>query len=184
MLSDKARATLADVLTHYPADQKASAVIYALYLAQQEGGYITEEAAREVANLLEMDPTEVLGVVGFYTLLYEHPVGKYMLHYCNDMPCALRGADQFLGVLESKLGIRAGETTADGLFTIDPVMCIGACHRAPCMQVNLEFQEFLTEEKLDRLLEMLRRGETVRSNMAADAEPTPSAPLEFGGPTR
>lgn len=177
MLSERSREALAEVLTHYPPDQKASAVIFALYLAQQDYGYVTQAAAHEVAALLDMDSTEVLGIVGFYSLLHEAPVGKYLLHFCNDTPCALRGADDFLRRIEDRLGIQAGETTADGLFTLEPVMCLGACHRAPCMQVNLEFQEFLTEETLDRLLAMLRAGEPLRPNMAAAEQPTPQAPL-------
>ncbi|MCW5879920.1 MAG: NAD(P)H-dependent oxidoreductase subunit E [Anaerolineae bacterium] len=179
MLSEHSKQLLAERLTHYPPNEKASAVIYACYLAQADSPThsITQQAAREIAEVLEMDPTEVQGVIGFYSLLFEEPMGKYVIHFCNDLPCALRGADRFYEFVRARLGIEDGETTPDGLFTIEHAMCIGACHRAPCMQVNLEFQEFLTEEKFDRIIELLRAGEPLRANMA-DAEPlSAAAPL-------
>lgn len=179
MLSEHSKQLLAERLTHYPPSEKASAVIYACYLAQRDSPthHITQQAARQIADLLEMDATEVQGIIGFYTLLYEEPRGKYVIHFCNDLPCALRGADRFYEFVKARLGVEDGETTADGLFTVEHVMCIGACHRAPCMQVNLEFQEFLTEEKFDRIIDLLREGAPLRANMA-DAEPVrPSAPL-------
>ena len=179
MLSEQSRQILSGILTHYPPDRKASAVIYACYLAQQDDPdhYVSQQDAREIADLLAMDPTEVQDIVGFYSLLYEQPMGKFVIHYCNDLPCALRGADRFLKVVEARLGIESGETTPDGLFTLEEAMCLGACHRAPMMQVNLEMQEFLTEEKVDRLIEMLRAGEPLRANMADAVQPTPQAPL-------
>lgn len=177
MLTEQSKQTLAELLTHYPPDRKASGVLFALYLAQRDYGYVTLQAAREVAGLLDMDPTEVMGVAGFYSLLHTEPVGKYVIDYCNDLPCALRGSGPMLKKLEEKLGIKAGETTPDGLFTLNDVMCIGACHRAPCMQVNLEFQEFLTEEKLDQLLAALRAGEMPLPNLATTEVVTPWAPI-------
>ncbi|MFN8485527.1 MAG: NAD(P)H-dependent oxidoreductase subunit E [Anaerolineae bacterium] len=177
MLTEQSKQTLAELLTHYPPDRKASAVLFALYLAQRDYGYVTLNAAREVAGLLDMDPTEVMGVAGFYSLLHTEPVGKYVIDYCNDLPCALRGSGAMLKKLEAKLGIQPGETTPDGLFTLNDVMCIGACHRAPCMQVNLEFQEFLTEEKLDQILAALRAGEAPGFNMATEPVVEPWAPV-------
>ncbi len=179
MLSEKSRLLLAERLKNYPPDRKASAVIYACYLAQEDNPdhYISQQDVRDIADLLDMDATEVQGVIGFYTLLYEQPMGKYVVHYCNDLPCALRGADQFLHVLEHKLGIGHGETTPDALFTLEEAMCIGACHRAPCMQINLEFQEFLTDEKVDRIIDMLRAGEPLRPNMADAVQLQPQSPL-------
>ena len=177
MLSEQSKQTLAELLTHYPPDRKASGVLFALYLAQRDYGYVTLQAAREVASLLDMDPTEVMGVAGFYSLLHTEPVGKYVIDYCNDLPCALRGSGAMLKKIEEKLGIKAGETTPDGLFTLNDVMCIGACHRAPCMQVNLEFQEFLTDEKVDRIIDMLRAGEPLRANMADAVQLLPQSPL-------
>ncbi len=154
MLPENYKQVLDAVLQTYPS--KRSAVVQALYLAQEEHGYLTEEVMREVAGLLEMDPTEVLSIAGFYTLLHEKPVGRYLLHVCNDFPCALRGADEFLDHVCRRLGVGPGETTEDGLFTVEPVMCIGACHGAPVMQVNLEFHENMTPEVVDELLEKLR----------------------------
>jgi NADH-quinone oxidoreductase subunit E len=155
MLSEKSRQELQTILARYPS--RRSAIISALYLAQQDYGCVTEEAMREVARLLDLDPTEVKSVAGFYTLFYTAPVGRYVLHVCHDFPCALRGADEFLGHVCHKLDVQPGETTGDGLFTVEPVMCIGACDRAPVMQVNLEFHENLTNEKIDQLLDDLRR---------------------------
>lgn len=179
MLSEQSKAALAEKLKNYPPDRKASAVIYACYLAQADNPnhYITQQEVREIAELLDMEPTEVQGVIGFYSLLYEQPKGKYVIHYCNDLPCSLRGAGKFLHVVEAQLGVHEGETTADGLFTLEEAMCLGACHRAPMMQVNLEMQEFLTEEKLARTLELLRAGAPVRANMADAEQPTPQAPI-------
>jgi NADH-quinone oxidoreductase subunit E len=180
MLSEHSRQLLAEKLKHYPPDRKASAVIFACYLAQKDNPdhYISQQDVREIADLLDMDATEVQGVIGFYTLLYERPMGKYVIHYCNDLPCALRGTNQFLHILEHKLGIGQGEMTPDGLFTLEEAMCLGACHRAPIMQINLEFQEFLTEDKLDRILGMLQAGEPLRRNMADATELLPQAPWQ------
>jgi NADH-quinone oxidoreductase subunit E len=110
---------------------------------------------REVAEIIGCDPTEVKSVVGFYTMFYEHPVGQFVIDVCDDLPCALRGADKFVGHCEKKLGIRAGHTTPDGKFTLNTVMCIAACDRAPVAQVNKEFRYDLTEESFDRIVDDL-----------------------------
>jgi NADH:ubiquinone oxidoreductase subunit E len=109
-----------------------------------------------VAGVLELDPTLVLSLAGFYTLFYEEPVGKYVLEICNDLPCALRGADEFVEMACQKLGVELDETTADGLFTIKTVMCLAACDKAPMLQVNLKYEENLDEEKFDALISRLR----------------------------
>jgi len=105
MLSEHSKQLLAERLTHYPPNEKASAIIYACYLAQADSPThsITQQAAREIAELLEMDSTEVQGVIGFYSLLFEEPMGKYVIHFCNDMPCALRGADRFYEFVKERL---------------------------------------------------------------------------------
>ncbi|MFQ6058349.1 MAG: NADH-quinone oxidoreductase subunit NuoE [Anaerolineae bacterium] len=155
--SEKAKQELERVLAKYP--DKRSALLPALYLAQEEYGYLSEEAMREVAELLELEPTEVYSVAGFYTLLYMEPAGRYVLQVCDDLPCALRGAEELVEHLCHKLGIRPGETTPDGLFTLETVPCLAACHRAPVMQVNLEYHEDLSEEKVDELIETLKSDE-------------------------
>jgi len=165
MLSENARNTIQALLPHYQTKQ--SAVIPALYLAQKDYGYLTDAAVREVAEILDMDPTEVLGVSSFYTLLYDHPVGKYVLQICDDLPCALRGAEEFADHVCRKLGVKSGQTTPDGMFTVERVMCLGACNKAPLMQVNLEFHENLTTEQADRLIEDLRSGKVTTPGKSA-----------------
>lgn len=154
MLSDAAKAELDSILTHYP--DKRSALLPALYIAQREYGYLSAEAMREVASSLELDPTEVYSVVRFYSLFYSEPVGKYVIHVCEDLPCALRGAEGLIRQLEERLGIRVGETTPDGLFTLQTAMCLAGCDKAPLMQVNLEYEENLTPGRIDEILQRLR----------------------------
>ncbi len=162
-------------INHFPPGRQASAVLRLLYLAQAAYGRLTAEAIGEVAALVELDPTHVRGLVGFYTLLMEAPHGGYVVHYCNDLPCALRGADDFLPTLCEKLGVQPGETSADGLFTLEPVMCLAACQRAPMMQVNLEYFYDLTPERLDQIVADLRA--------RAAASPPRRPPFGFGPPS-
>ncbi len=154
MIAETYAEEIKGLLARYP--DKKSAVLPLMHLAQHEYGYMSEEAMKEVAAILDLDPTHVLSLSGFYTLYYEEPVGKYVLEVCNDLACALRGADQFLEMACDKLSIRPEETTDDGLFTIKPVMCLAACDRAPMLQCNLKFEERLDEEKFDQLLARLR----------------------------
>jgi NADH-quinone oxidoreductase subunit E len=111
---------------------------------------------RDVAGVLDLDPTEVLSLAGFYTLFYEESVGKYVLEICNDLPCALRGADEFVDMACEKLGVEVGGTTEDGMFTVKTVMCLAACDKAPMLQVNLKYEENLDEAKFDALITRLR----------------------------
>lgn len=157
MLKEKYAQEIASLLQRYPEGRQKSAVLPLLHIAQQEYGYASREAIAEVAEILDLDPTHVLSIAGFYSLYYEEPVGKYVLEICNDLPCALRGADQFIEMACQKLGVKKDEITADGLFTIKNVMCLGACDRAPMLQCNLKFEENLDEAKLDALLTQLRQ---------------------------
>lgn len=154
MIAETYAKEIEGLLARYP--DKKSAVLPLMHLAQREYGYMSDEAMKEVAAILDVDPTHVLSLTGFYTLYYEEPVGKYVLEVCNDLACALRGADEFLEMTCNKLGIGPDETTDDGLFTIKPVMCLAACDRAPMLQCNLKFEEHLDEEKFDQLLARLR----------------------------
>jgi len=142
------------ILAKYP--DKRSAVLPVMYLAQEAHGYLNKEAMVEVAEVIGLDPTEVLSLAGFYTLFYEEPVGKYVLEICNDLPCALKGADEFVEMACRKLDIDVGGTTEDGLFTVKTVMCLAACDKAPMLQVNLKYEENLDEEKFDNLIRRLR----------------------------
>lgn len=171
------RAFAADVaaaIAKYPDDRKASAVLDLLYLAQAAYGRVTTEAIEEVASLLEMDPTQVRGVVGFYSLFKEEPHGRMVVHYCTDLPCALRGAEAFLPEVCRAFGVaKPGETSPDGQFSVEEAMCLAACDRAPMMQVNLSYFHDLTPERLDGIVTALKA--------RAEAQPRPGAPYGLGG---
>jgi len=165
-LLEKYPSEIRTILNKYPADQKRSAVMPLLYLAQreavQESGqlFVTQAAIQDIAAILEISSTEVASIVGFYTLYYDHPDGCYHIQVCTDLPCALRGADKFLDELCKRLNIRPGETTADGLVKVEPVMCLAACDRAPMFQVQsadgLDYHENQTVESALALIETLR----------------------------
>lgn len=154
MIAEKYAKEIEGILARFPT--KKSAVLPLMHLAQHEYGYMSQEAMREVASILGLDPTHVLSLAGFYSLYYEEPVGRYVLEICNDLACALRGADEFVEMATQKLGIPVDGTTADGLFTLKTVMCLGACDRAPMLQCNLKFEEHLDEAKFEALLARLR----------------------------
>jgi NADH-quinone oxidoreductase subunit E len=154
LLAEKYPEEIKGILAKYPDSR--SAVLPVMYLAQEAYGYMSRDAMRDVASVLGLDPTHVLSLAGFYSLYYEEPVGKYVLEICNDLPCALRGADEFVEMACNKLDIGVEGTTADGMFTIKTVMCLAACDKAPMMQVNLRYEENLDEEKFDALITRLR----------------------------
>jgi NADH-quinone oxidoreductase subunit E len=124
------------VLKKYPNDQQRSAVMALLYMAQREDGFVSKQNMIDIADILDMTPTEVAAIVGFYTLYHDKPGGKYRIQVCNDLPCALKGADEFLEKLCENLGIKVGETTEDGLVTVEGVMCLAGCDGAPMFQVQ------------------------------------------------
>lgn len=165
MFAEKYADEIRGILAKYP--QKKSAILSLMHLAQEEYGYMSPEAIQAVAGVLELDPTHVLSIAGFYSLYYEEPVGRYVLEVCTDLACALRGADEFLAMAADRLGIPVEGTTEDGLFSLKHVMCLGACDRAPMLQCNLRFEEHLDEEKFDALIARLREeaasGETAPS---------------------
>lgn len=150
MLTEQYAEEIQAILGKYPPDQKRSAVMPLLYLAQRERGFITKQAMQEVAAICGITPTEVASVVGFYTLYHDEQGGKYRIQVCTDLPCALRGAEQFLEQLCENLGIQVGETTPDGLVSVEAVMCLAGCDRAPMFQVQsgegLEYHEEQTVE--------------------------------------
>ncbi len=148
------------ILAKYPPEHKRSAVMPLLYLAQSEEGYITKEAMQDVADTLEISVTDVGAIVGFYTLYHDKKEGKYRMQVCTDLPCALRGADQFMESLCSNLGIKVGETTHDGLITLEAVTCLAGCDRAPMFQLQskdgLTYHEDMTVDKTMELIEELK----------------------------
>lgn len=146
MLATKYADRIAQIRSKYP--DKRSTVMPLLYVAQEEYGWTSDEAIREVAELCDLDPTEVKTIAGFYTMYSEQPKGKYWLQVCNDLPCALRGADQFLEDLKAHLGVGEHEITPDGLFTVEHVMCLAACDKAPMLQCNFHYMENLDIEKM------------------------------------
>jgi NADH-quinone oxidoreductase subunit E len=160
-LADKYPQEVKKILAKYPPEQKRSAVMPLLYLAQREDGFITKSALEDLAQLLDITSTEVAEIVGFYTLYHDKKAGKYRMQVCNDLPCALRGADKFLNELCSNLGIRVGETTADGMITLETVTCLAGCDRAPMFQIQspngLEYHENMTVDKTMELVEALRK---------------------------
>jgi NADH-quinone oxidoreductase subunit E len=136
MLANKHRAQIDTILAKYPADQRRSAVMPLLYLAQSEYGHISPAAMEEVGELCGLSSTDVAGIVGFYTLYYDRPEGKRRMQICTDLPCALRGAEAFAEQVCQNLGVKLGQTTADGEWTVEAVMCLAACDRAPMFQVQ------------------------------------------------
>lgn len=157
-LRDKYGAQIDEILGRYA--QKRSAVIQLLYMAQDEYGRLTDDAVREVAAIVDVPPTDVFEVVGFYTLLYDEPMGKWVLQVCDDVPCCFCGAEELVGALEQKLNVTAGfgaeGTTSDGVFTVQRVKCLAACDKAPLLQANLEYFYNVDIDQLDTLLTGLR----------------------------
>ena len=146
-------------IAKYPADRQASAVLPLLDLAQrQSGGWLPLAAMHHVADLLQMPKIRVYEVATFYTMLNLRPVGRYLLQACTTTPCWLRGSDAVVAACEKKLGIAMGETSADGLFTLVEVECLGACVNAPILQVNDDFYEDLDGPATEALLDALREG--------------------------
>ena len=150
------------ILAKYPADRagKHSAVMPLMYLAQRENGYITKEAIGQIAEICEITTTEVASMIGFYTLYHDEPSGKYRIQVCTDLPCALRGAEEFLQNLCENLGVKVGEPTADGKIIIETVMCLAGCHNAPMFQVQgpegIEYHENQTVESALDVINKLR----------------------------
>jgi NADH-quinone oxidoreductase subunit E len=142
-------------VSKYP--DKRSAVMPLLYVVQDEYGWVTPDGIDEVAAILDMDPTQVKSIAGFYTMYSEKPKGKYWLQVCTDLACALRGADQFHEELKAELGVEEGGTTEDGLFTVEHVMCLAACDKAPMLQCNFHFYEQLDMDKMRALLAEWRK---------------------------
>lgn len=155
-LDKKYSKEIKQLLAKYPPEHKRSAVMPLLYLAQREEGYVNKEAMKDIARILDITETEVASIIGFYTLYHDKKAGKYRMQICTDLPCALRGADEFLNNLCGNLGIKVGETTEDGLVTLESVMCLAACDRAPMFQTQgpdgIKYHEYMT---VDRTLELI-----------------------------
>lgn len=154
-LSAERLARIEDILSRYPT--KMAGCIPVLHLVQEEHGWVSEEAMQWVAKRLELSAAHVRGVVTFYTLFNQHPVGKHQLWVCQTLSCALNGSDQILHHCEKRLGVKPGETTADGKVTLRTAECLASCGTAPMVQVDRDFHENLDIPKLDALLDRLTR---------------------------
>ena len=166
-LANKYPKEVKQILSKYPPEHKRSAVMPLLFLAQREEGYLTKSAIQDVAQIVDITETEVAALVGFYTLYHDKKEGKYRLQVCTDLPCALRGAEEFMESVCSNLGIKVGETTPDGFVTIEAVTCLAACDKAPMFQTQgpdgIKYHENMNVDKTLELISVLRRsGREVR----------------------
>jgi NADH-quinone oxidoreductase subunit E len=156
--SDEKMQEVQKIIDRYPAGKQKSALIPLLHLAQQEfGGWLDVPVMDYVASLLNIAPIEVYEVATFYSMYNLKPVGKYLFEVCQTGPCMLNGSDDIIDYIKEKLGIGAGETTSDGMFTLKTVECLGACGYAPMMQLGKHYREHLTKEKVDQIIEECKR---------------------------
>ena len=145
------------LVARYPSDKQKSALLPVLHLAQDSfGGWLSAETMDYVAELLHIDPIEVYEVATFYSMYNLKPVGKYLFEVCQTGPCMISGSDNIVDYIKTKLGIGVGETTADGMFTLKTVECLGACGYAPMMQLGKHYKEHLTKERVDQIIEECR----------------------------
>lgn len=145
-----------EIIGRYPHPK--SALIPLLHLAQEQDGYLTEDAMIHIAELIDHTPAEVIGTASFYEMFKREPVGDYLINVCTNISCMLMGGEELLHHLEDRLDIRPGSTTADGLFTLEDVECIAACTEAPCLTVNYRYFHEISTDEADQLLEDLRAG--------------------------
>jgi NADH-quinone oxidoreductase subunit E len=150
------RARFDEIVKRYPPDRRRSAVLPALYLVQQQQGYITANGIRHAAELLGITRADVEDVVSYYTMFYRKPVGRFVLNVCRTLSCAINGAERVTDELSAKLGIRPGQTDPSGTFTLVEVECLGACDRAPVVMVNYDWHECLKPEDASKLIDDLR----------------------------
>ena len=156
--SENDLAKVQEIIAHYPEGKQKSALLPVLHLAQDTfGGWLSTETMDYVASLLQIEPIEVYEVATFYSMYHLKPVGKYVFEVCQTGPCMLRGSDDIIQYITQTLGIRAGETTTDGLFTLKTVECLGACGYAPMMQLGKYYREHLTKEKVDAIIAECRK---------------------------
>jgi NADH-quinone oxidoreductase subunit E len=146
-----------EIIARYPSGKQKSALLPVLHLAQVEfGGWLDVPVMDYVASLLSIEPIEVYEVASFYSMFNLKPVGKFLFEVCQTGPCMLNGSDNIIDYIKQKLNIRVGETTADGMFTLNTVECLGACGYAPMMQFGKTYREHLTKEKVDAIIEECR----------------------------
>lgn len=156
--SEAAMAEIRRYISHYPPDRKKSAILPILHIAQAEfGGWVSPQVQDKVAEILDIQPIEVYEVSSFYTMFNLKPVGRHVLEVCRTGPCMLRGADELIGHIENRLGCQVGENSADGMFTLKTVECLAACGMGPMLQIREKYYENLDPQKMDQLLDDLRK---------------------------
>ena len=152
------------LVARYPADKQKSALLPVLHLAQDSfGGWLSAETMDYVAELLQISPIEVYEVATFYSMYNLKPIGKYLFEVCQTGPCMVSGCDDIIEYIGTKLGIKPGETTTDGMFTLKTVECLGACGYAPMMQMGKHYREHLTKEKIDAIIDECRNNAAVNN---------------------
>ena len=160
-----------ELASHYPPEQRKSAILYAIFMVQEQQGWVSANAMRHVAEVIGCTPAEVEDVVSYYAMFYRQPVGKYVVQVCRTLSCALRGAERVTEAFGEALGIRVGQTDATGTFTLTEVECLGACDRAPVVMVNDGWHECLRPEDAAKLLDEVRaRGERALSGCVHKVE--------------
>ena len=147
---------VSEIIARYPEGKQKSALLPVLHLAQEQFGWLSAETMDYVAALLSLEPVEVYEVATFYSMYNLKPVGKYLFEVCQTGPCMINGSDDIIAYIGERLGIKPGETTADGLFTLKTVECLGACGYAPMMQLGKHYREHLTKDKVDAIIEECR----------------------------
>ena len=185
-------ATAREIIARYPRPK--SALIPLLHLAQEQDGFVADDAMEHIAELVGVTPAEVLGTCSFYEMFKREPVGRYLVNVCTNISCQIMGGYELLEHVEESLGIKAGSTTPDGLFTIEDVECIAACTEAPCLQVNYRYFHRIGNDEVDSLLEDLRAGRRedeipphgtlarVRQHIPADKAAGPADPAGVPAP--
>lgn len=167
-LYNKYEKEIQEILGRYPENAERSAVMPLLFLAQREKGYVPAEALQDIAEITGTSETDVSSVMGFYSLFHAEPAGRYRIQICTDLPCALRGSESYLEQVCEKLGVREGETTDDGLFTVEAVKCLAACHRAPMFQLQGDGEiKYYEDQNVEITMQLV---EEIRRKVAAEKE--------------
>lgn len=173
MLSDSQRERVKEEQEKYPHPK--TGIIHALFIAQEDRNYIEEEDVEQLGEVMDIDPSVIWSVASFYTMIHQSPVGKHVIQVCDNLPCLIEGADEIVRHIQKRLNIDEGETTADQMFTLKTVECLGSCGTAPVCQINDgPYHENLTNEEVDALIDKLR-GETQNGD-----EPDPATNGESG----
>jgi len=162
--SEEKLAKVSEIIARYPQGKQKSALLPVLHMAQDEfGGWLSAETMDYVASVLNLEPIEVYEVATFYSMYNLKPVGRYLFEVCQTGPCMLNGSDNIIKYIFEKLGIKPGETTIDGMFTLKTVECLGACGYAPMMQLGKNYREHLTKEKVDAIIEECRKSSSINN---------------------